>query len=56
VKIKSFSANIFVNKWIDLRETKTKMITVCRQIHFTSKNASFFVIFVCNIIRERRMS
>jgi len=36
-----------LQKWIDLRQTKTKMITnlyTYPQIHFTSKNASF-----CNI-------
>jgi len=32
-------------KWIDLRQTKIKMIIgplyICRLIHFTSENASF---------------
>jgi len=41
-------------KWINVRQTKTKVISglfyTYRQIRFTSRNTSF-VIFVCNYLR-----
>jgi len=50
VKIVVFRACVR-QKWIDLRQTKTKMINgpfyTYRQIHFTSGNGSF-VINACN--------
>jgi len=40
--IKVVIAHIFVNKWIDLRQTKTKMtVGPYRRMHFNSENASF---------------
>jgi len=54
----SFIAQIFII--FDLRQTKTMIIkvrwyTYCR-IHFTSRNASFCDICVCNNPGEDRMS